>query len=156
LRLQKPQDIADPSCLVPFAPEYRSFASIFPSNSESHGRSGVVGRQHRDRLVMALPRAAVLPLPREIDALSGRQASDIERGDVKAEAAFAGRLVRDVMPAFPSPMHDGRAGQRDREPRSGMKTVDRRMRPPERNSRRRTAAPLALPCGARPVERMPE
>ena len=94
-------------------------------------KSDDVWWQHDNCIVPALPGTILLPSPGKLDAFAGWQAAYIERSDLEAEAAVAGRFVRYTAPAFPSPMDDGRAGQRDREPLAGVDTVDRRVQPPE-------------------------
>jgi hypothetical protein len=74
----------------------------------------LIGRQHRDLAVPAMPSAGVLPLPSEIDTLSRPQAAAIERGNMETETAVARGLVGGIMPAVTAPMHNRGTGQSHR------------------------------------------
>src|ERR1700738_1032409 len=103
-----------------------------------------------------MPGAGFPPLPGENDALSGREAFDIEWGDVETETAVTGRLVHGIVPAIAAPMHERSARQCDREPSAGSKCVDRCMRPPEGMSNGRTTSLIAPPYCTRTIDRAPE
>src|SRR5262249_8591398 len=92
----------------------------------------------------------------KFDALPRREAADIECGDMKAEAAVLGRLVRRIAPAGIAPVDFGGPGQRDGEPGAGMKFPDWRMRPPERIPGSRSTPLIAPPYRTRPVYRVSE